>query len=124
MTNRLSADANRRALRADRVKNGRSRLYSTVMFCRRRNDAFSTQRDEKIAGSWSPVGSVRARCRKFLSCRASPFVENTSDVLLNTLWPTEARSRKLISKFFQFTALCTPTVKSGVALPMTAESVD
>src|SRR5260370_19568441 len=120
MTNRISADENRRALRADRVKNGRSRLYSTVMFCRRRNDAFSTQRDEKIAGSWSPGGSVRAGCRKFLSCRASPFVENTSDVLLNKLWPKEERSRKLISQYFKFTALCRPTSKSGFAMPMSA----
>src|SRR5260370_7024066 len=121
MTNRLSADANRRALRADRVKNGRSRLYSTVMFCRRRNDAFSIQRDEKIAGSWSPVGSVRAGCRKFLSCSASPFVENTTAVLLNTLWPTEPRTRKLMPTFFQLPFLTPPTLNPAFPLPHPAK---
>src|SRR6266540_3575294 len=82
------------------------------------NVAHSTHRDEYMAGSLRPVGSVRASTRKFLSCSASLFVEYTSAVLLNTSCPTAARTRKLRSNLPQFTWLCRPTVKSGLALPI------
>src|SRR6266516_2219075 len=84
ITNRLSADTYRRALRAERVRTGRSGAYSTVRFWRRRNDARSTQRDEKMAGSWRSVPSVREGARKFLSCSALLLVDHTRAVLLNT----------------------------------------
>src|SRR5205085_7827859 len=71
---RLSAETYSRALRAERVSSGRSRSYDTVMFWRRAKVPLSIQRDEKIAGSWIPVGSVTASRRKFLSCSAFPCV--------------------------------------------------
>src|SRR5256885_12761918 len=94
-----------------------SRLYSTVRFCSRTNDALSTQRDEYTAGSCSAVESVRAERRKFLSWSASPLVEYTSAVLLNTSWPTDARTRKLTLKLPQFTWLWKPILKAGLAFP-------
>src|SRR6266404_6854341 len=78
ITNRLSAETYSRALRAERVSSGKSSAYSTVIFWSRRNDALSTQRDEKMAGSCRSVPSVRAGARKFLTCSALLFVDQNN----------------------------------------------
>src|SRR5688572_5885103 len=93
------------------------------MFCRRRNEPSSIQREENLAGSPTESGSASASTRKFRLWFTLVLLRYTRAVLLKTSRPISARHSQLKSRLDQRPLLLRPSEKSGLAFPITLSSL-